>query len=39
MVFGKYYGEEYFGRINKENVKKMIYKMIKIYENRLSQND
>lgn len=39
MVFGKYYGEEYFGRINKENVEKMIYKMIKIYENRLSQND
>lgn len=39
MPFGKYYGEEYFGRINKQNVEKMISKMINIYEQRLKNNN
>ncbi|BAP39404.1 M13 family metallopeptidase [Metamycoplasma canadense] len=39
MVFGKYYGETYFGKDNKKNVENMISKMIKIYENRLKENN
>ncbi|WP_369085801.1 M13 family metallopeptidase [Metamycoplasma spumans] len=39
MVYGKYYGETYFGKKNKENLENMIFKMINIYKARLLEND
>ncbi|MGR3742417.1 M13 family metallopeptidase [Companilactobacillus sp. DQM5] len=37
-VLGKYYGEKYFGQDAKQDVIKMIQKMITIYKNRIKKN-
>ncbi|MBU4692094.1 M13 family metallopeptidase [Mycoplasma zalophi] len=38
MVFGKFYGETYFGPKAKQDVEKMVSEMIKVYQKRLSEN-
>lgn len=38
-VVGDYYGHKYFGEKAKVDVKQMVEKMIKVYENRLTNND
>lgn len=38
-VIGQYYGEKYFGDDARQDVRKMIDTMIKVYEDRLAHND
>ncbi|QJR44360.1 M13 family metallopeptidase [Mycoplasma miroungirhinis] len=38
MVFGKFYGETYFGAKAKKDVENMVSEMIKVYKKRLSEN-
>ncbi|KRM00958.1 M13 family peptidase [Limosilactobacillus gastricus] len=39
QVIGKYYGETYFGPEAKANVEYMVHQMIKVYQERLENND
>ncbi|UQS83094.1 M13 family metallopeptidase [Bombilactobacillus thymidiniphilus] len=38
-VVGQYYGQTYFGAQAKRNVEQMVHKMIKIYQQRIENND
>lgn len=38
QVVGLYYGEEYFGKTAKEDVKTMVHEMISVYKERIEQN-
>jgi len=39
QVVGLHYGENYFGPVAKEDVKKMVFEMIDVYQERIDQND
>ena len=39
QVVGLYYGENYFGPVAKEDVKKMVHEIIAIYNERITNND
>lgn len=38
QVVGLYYGENYFGPVAKEDVKKMVFEMIEVYKQRIKNN-
>ena len=39
QVVGLYYGENYFGPVAKNDVKTMVYEMIEVYKERITNND
>jgi putative endopeptidase len=39
QVVGLYYGENYFGPVAKNDVKTMVYEMIEVYKERITDND